>query len=149
MVWWLLGRKSNKGAPSTRSRKDAAYRATRRLIALLNKLGRRGSKAHASAAGGSPFLHGGPLELAVEGRVVADVGWAEGARRADGRGAVNERAVVEATVYIFRDCWNDGRYWGGGGGCLTVAALVVLMLLAWLGWQRGGLALMQLGMSIC
>ncbi|MDL2184324.1 hypothetical protein P5706_09000 [Pseudomonas sp. ChxA] len=36
--------------------------------------------------------------------------------------------------------------------CLTVAALVVLvvlMLLAWWGWQRGGLALMQLGMSIC
>jgi hypothetical protein len=33
--------------------------------------------------------------------------------------------------------------------CLTVTALVVLMLLAWWGWQRGGLALMQLGMSIC
>lgn len=33
--------------------------------------------------------------------------------------------------------------------CLTVATLVVLMLLAWWGWQRGGLALMQLGMSIC
>ncbi|CRM43941.1 hypothetical protein [Pseudomonas sp. 58 R 3] len=33
--------------------------------------------------------------------------------------------------------------------CLTVVALVVLMLLAWWGWQRGGLALMQLGMSIC
>lgn len=33
--------------------------------------------------------------------------------------------------------------------CLVVAALVVLMLLAWWGWQRGGLALMQLGMSIC
>ncbi len=33
--------------------------------------------------------------------------------------------------------------------CLAVAALVVLMLLAWWGWQRGGLALMQLGMSIC
>lgn len=25
----------------------------------------------------------------------------------------------------------------------------VLMLLAWWGWQHGGLALMQLGMSIC
>ncbi|MGY2684645.1 hypothetical protein ACVWVZ_003979 [Pseudomonas tolaasii] len=33
--------------------------------------------------------------------------------------------------------------------CLTVAAFVTLALLAWWGWQRGGLALMQLGMSIC
>lgn len=29
------------------------------------------------------------------------------------------------------------------------AAVLVLMLLAWWGWQNGGLALMQLGMSIC
>lgn len=26
---------------------------------------------------------------------------------------------------------------------------LVLLVLAWWGWQRGGLALMQLGMSIC
>ena len=32
---------------------------------------------------------------------------------------------------------------------LILAAVLVLMLLAWWGWQRGGLALMQLGMSIC
>ncbi|WP_411392247.1 hypothetical protein [Pseudomonas sp. MPB23] len=30
-----------------------------------------------------------------------------------------------------------------------VAAIVLLLVLAWWGWQRGGLALMQLGMSIC
>ncbi|WP_256595067.1 MULTISPECIES: hypothetical protein [Pseudomonas] len=35
-------------------------------------------------------------------------------------------------------------YWLVGAG--TVA---LLLLLAWWGWQRGGLALMQLGMSIC
>jgi hypothetical protein len=29
------------------------------------------------------------------------------------------------------------------------AAVTLLLLLAWWGWQRGGLALMQLGMSIC
>ena len=29
------------------------------------------------------------------------------------------------------------------------AAATLLLLLAWWGWQRGGLALMQLGMSIC
>jgi hypothetical protein len=32
---------------------------------------------------------------------------------------------------------------------LILAAMLVLMLLAWWGWQNGGLALMQLGMSIC
>lgn len=35
-------------------------------------------------------------------------------------------------------------YWFGGA-----AAIAQLLALAWLGWQRGGLALMQLGMSIC
>ena len=35
-------------------------------------------------------------------------------------------------------------YWFGGA-----AATVLLLALAWWGWQRGGLALMQLGMSIC
>ncbi|WP_256858215.1 hypothetical protein [Pseudomonas lactucae] len=29
------------------------------------------------------------------------------------------------------------------------AAIALLLALAWWGWQRGGLALMQLGMSIC
>ncbi|AJZ94987.1 hypothetical protein PFLUOLIPICF7_16330 [Pseudomonas simiae] len=33
-------------------------------------------------------------------------------------------------------------------GVILVAGLV-LVVLAWWGWQRGGLALMQLGMSIC
>lgn len=32
---------------------------------------------------------------------------------------------------------------------VILAAVLVLMLLAWWGWQHGGLALMQLGMSIC
>ena len=32
---------------------------------------------------------------------------------------------------------------------LILAAVLVLMLLAWWGWQNGGLALMQLGMAIC
>ena len=33
---------------------------------------------------------------------------------------------------------------------IVPAALVVAVaVLAWWGWQRGGLALMQLGMSIC
>jgi len=32
---------------------------------------------------------------------------------------------------------------------LLLAAVVVLLALVWLGWQRGGLALMQLGMSVC
>lgn len=32
---------------------------------------------------------------------------------------------------------------------LAIIASLVLLLLAWWGWQRGGLALMQLGMSIC
>ena len=32
---------------------------------------------------------------------------------------------------------------------LVISAGLVLLLLAWWGWQRGGLALMQLGMSIC
>ncbi|CRM38191.1 MULTISPECIES: hypothetical protein [Pseudomonas] len=30
-----------------------------------------------------------------------------------------------------------------------VGAIALLLVLAWWGWQRGGLALMQLGMSIC
>ena len=33
-------------------------------------------------------------------------------------------------------------------GLLALAALALLVLVWW-GWQRGGLALMQLGMSIC
>ncbi|EZP65658.1 hypothetical protein ACVWXD_000732 [Pseudomonas sp. TE3911] len=33
-------------------------------------------------------------------------------------------------------------------GLLIIAGLILLVL-AWWGWQRGGLALMQLGMSIC
>ncbi|BDB21200.1 hypothetical protein cym2001_45650 [Pseudomonas sp. CYM-20-01] len=33
-------------------------------------------------------------------------------------------------------------------GVILVAGLI-LVLLAWWGWQHGGLALMQLGMSIC
>ncbi|AZE85091.1 hypothetical protein SAMN04490197_1997 [Pseudomonas orientalis] len=33
--------------------------------------------------------------------------------------------------------------------CLILAATLVLLLLAWWGWQQGGLALMQLGMAIC
>ncbi len=32
---------------------------------------------------------------------------------------------------------------------LLIAAAATLLLLAWWGWQHGGLALMQLGMSIC
>jgi hypothetical protein len=32
---------------------------------------------------------------------------------------------------------------------LALSAGLVLLLLAWWGWQQGGLALMQLGMSIC
>ena len=32
---------------------------------------------------------------------------------------------------------------------LTISAGLVLLLLAWWGWKQGGLALMQLGMSIC
>ena len=35
-------------------------------------------------------------------------------------------------------------YWFGGA-----IAAALLLALAWWGWQRGGLALMQLGMSIC
>lgn len=38
---------------------------------------------------------------------------------------------------------NSVRYWLGGAG------LAALLLIAWWGWQRSGLALMQLGMSIC
>ncbi|AGE26728.1 hypothetical protein A986_23542 [Pseudomonas fluorescens BRIP34879] len=30
-----------------------------------------------------------------------------------------------------------------------IVAGIILLLMAWWGWQRGGLALMQLGMSIC
>ena len=32
---------------------------------------------------------------------------------------------------------------------LAIIASLVLLFLAWWGWQQGGLALMQLGMSIC
>ena len=32
---------------------------------------------------------------------------------------------------------------------MVMAAGLVLVLLAWWGWQQGGLALMQLGMAIC
>lgn len=32
---------------------------------------------------------------------------------------------------------------------LAMVAGVILLLLAWWGWQHGGLALMQLGMAIC
>ena len=32
---------------------------------------------------------------------------------------------------------------------MVMTAVLVLLLLAWWGWQRGGLALMQLGMAIC
>jgi len=32
---------------------------------------------------------------------------------------------------------------------LLLAALALLLVLVWWGWQRGGLALMQLGMSVC
>ncbi|SDL55614.1 hypothetical protein SAMN04490190_5721 [Pseudomonas libanensis] len=32
---------------------------------------------------------------------------------------------------------------------MVMAAVLVLLLLAWWGWQQGGLALMQLGMAIC
>ncbi len=38
---------------------------------------------------------------------------------------------------------SSNGYWFVG------AAAATLLLLAWWGWQRGGLALMQLGMSIC
>ncbi|MDG1581381.1 hypothetical protein [Pseudomonas sp. GOM6] len=33
-----------------------------------------------------------------------------------------------------------------GGGLLLLAALLVL---AWWGWRQGGLALLQMGMSLC
>lgn len=32
---------------------------------------------------------------------------------------------------------------------MLLAVGMVLLLLAWCGWQQGGLALMQLGMAIC
>lgn len=32
---------------------------------------------------------------------------------------------------------------------LLLAAGALLLALVWWGWQRGGLALMQLGMSVC
>lgn len=35
-----------------------------------------------------------------------------------------------------------------GRGLLLVAVVLVLAL-AWWGWHKGGLALMQLGMSLC
>ena len=40
---------------------------------------------------------------------------------------------------------SSNGYWFVG----AAAATLLLLLLAWWGWQRGGLALMQLGMSIC
>ncbi|UVE16528.1 hypothetical protein NVV93_13005 [Pseudomonas sp. LS44] len=36
---------------------------------------------------------------------------------------------------------------GGWAALLSVA--VILLALAWWGWQQGGLALMQLGMGTC
>ncbi|CRM13739.1 hypothetical protein [Pseudomonas sp. 31 R 17] len=33
--------------------------------------------------------------------------------------------------------------------CVILAVALVVLLLAWWGWQQGGLALMQLGMAIC
>ncbi|WP_294336759.1 hypothetical protein [Pseudomonas sp.] len=32
---------------------------------------------------------------------------------------------------------------------LLLVAMALLLVLAWWGWQRGGLALMQLGMGVC
>ncbi|WP_269669957.1 hypothetical protein [Pseudomonas putida] len=32
---------------------------------------------------------------------------------------------------------------------LSLAAAALLLALVWWGWQRGGMALMQLGMSVC
>ncbi|WP_267908840.1 MULTISPECIES: hypothetical protein [unclassified Pseudomonas] len=32
---------------------------------------------------------------------------------------------------------------------LAVGGLLLALAMAWWGWQRGGLALMQLGMSVC
>ncbi|CRM74013.1 hypothetical protein SAMN04490208_4913 [Pseudomonas poae] len=37
----------------------------------------------------------------------------------------------------------------GTARSLMIVAGIILLLMAWWGWQRGGLALMQLGMSIC
>jgi hypothetical protein len=37
---------------------------------------------------------------------------------------------------------NAARWWGA-------AVLALLLVLAWWGWQRGGLALLQLGVGIC
>lgn len=36
-----------------------------------------------------------------------------------------------------------------GFGIALALLLGLLLVLAWLGWQRGGLALLQLGMGIC
>jgi len=38
------------------------------------------------------------------------------------------------------------RYWMRG---LLATALLLMLGLAWWGWQNGGLALMQLGMGVC
>ena len=35
------------------------------------------------------------------------------------------------------------------GGLLLGAAACALLALAWWGWRQGGLALLQLGMSLC
>lgn len=34
-------------------------------------------------------------------------------------------------------------------GLLAGAGLLLLLAVAWWGWQQGGLALMQLGMGVC
>lgn len=33
--------------------------------------------------------------------------------------------------------------------CVALTTGLLVLLLAWWGWQHGGLALMQLGMAIC
>ncbi|WP_268939454.1 hypothetical protein [Pseudomonas lopnurensis] len=38
------------------------------------------------------------------------------------------------------------RFWLGG---MAVAVLGLLAAFAWWGWQRGGLALLQLGLGTC
>ncbi|WP_269803316.1 hypothetical protein [Pseudomonas sp. NMI542_15] len=41
------------------------------------------------------------------------------------------------------------RYLGRGLLAFGALALLALLVLAWWGWHRGGMALMQLGMSVC
>lgn len=38
------------------------------------------------------------------------------------------------------------RYWRGG---LLLAGALLLLGVAWWGWQVGGLALMQIGLGVC